>query len=131
MPPAYPAPWRVMNQRPSEPCGSVSRSATDLTLSAKETARFAAMVVLPDPPFCCATVITRPAISAPWTYAALRHNPYSEISRPESPSSPPRQGCRQRVGPEATGHWPRYVKRGTSRAGGDNLARPVMDVADT
>jgi hypothetical protein len=49
----------VINHFPKLPWGSVSRIVVErLFLIAKTAARFAAIVVLPDPPFCCAMVIT-------------------------------------------------------------------------
>ena len=56
---------RVMNQRPKLPWGSVSMMATVLPICDRATARFAASVVLPLPPFCWAMVIAMPAMPAP------------------------------------------------------------------
>ena len=55
-----PSSRRAMNHRPSDPCGSVSSSATECPARENATARFAAIVVLPEPPFCWATQMTCP-----------------------------------------------------------------------
>ena len=61
-------------QRVTEPCGSVSSSATRRPPSAASTAaRLAATVDLPDPPFCCATATTNAIRAPPRPAARLEH----------------------------------------------------------
>ena len=52
-------PWRRPPQAVTLPCGSISSKATFLLCPAQATAKVIAKVVLPAPPFCCATVTMR------------------------------------------------------------------------